>query len=59
MNCDNQSQNSEEALEAEIVKGIQSGQPTPMTPEDWDAIRREVRRRHEERDQTRPVSPRS
>lgn len=37
------------ALEAEILKGLQSGKPTPMTQEDWKAIRTEVRRRHAKR----------
>ena len=37
------------ALEAEILKGLQSGRPTPMTREDWKAIRQEVRRRHAKR----------
>ena len=36
-------------LEAEILKGLESGQSTPMTQEDWQAIRHEVRRRHTER----------
>ncbi len=36
-------------LEAEILKGLESGQSTPMTHEDWQAIRHEVRRRHAER----------
>jgi len=36
-------------LEAEILKGLESGQSTPMTQEDWQAIRHEVRRRHAER----------
>jgi antitoxin ParD1/3/4 len=34
------------ALEAEILKGLESGPSTPMTPEDWQAIRHEVRRRY-------------
>jgi antitoxin ParD1/3/4 len=37
------------ALEAEILKGLQSGKPTPMTRDDWEAIRQEVRRRHGKR----------
>ena len=36
-------------LEAEILKGLESGQSTPMTHEDWQAFRHEVRRRHAER----------
>ena len=34
------------ALEAEIIKGLESGESTPMTQEDWQEIRNEVRRRH-------------
>jgi antitoxin ParD1/3/4 len=37
------------ALEAKILQGLQSGKPTPMTREDWQAIRQEVRRRHGKR----------
>jgi antitoxin ParD1/3/4 len=36
-------------LEGEILKGLQSGKPTPMTREDWKAIRQEVRKRHAKR----------
>jgi len=35
-----------EALEAEVLKGLDSGPSTPMTLADWDAIREEVRNRH-------------
>jgi antitoxin ParD1/3/4 len=31
--------------EAEIIKGIESGPATPMTTQDWQDIRMEVRRR--------------
>ena len=41
-----QKQKAKEALEAEISKGLDSGDATPMTAEDWQAIRREVVRRH-------------
>ncbi|MGW8256088.1 MAG: type II toxin-antitoxin system ParD family antitoxin [Thermoguttaceae bacterium] len=37
------------ALEAEILKGLQSGKPTAMTREDWKAIRQEVHRRRAKR----------
>ena len=37
------------ALEAEILKGLQSGRPTPMTRKDWEAIRQEIHRRHAKR----------
>jgi antitoxin ParD1/3/4 len=33
------------ALESEILKGLDSGPSTPMTHEDWQDIRTEVRRR--------------
>jgi antitoxin ParD1/3/4 len=31
-------------LEADILKGLESGPSTPMTQEDWQSIRHEVRR---------------
>ena len=34
------------ALESEVLKGLQSGESTPMTSEDWRAIREETERRH-------------
>lgn len=36
-------------LEAEIAKGIDSGPAEPMTAEDWESIRAEVRGRIEAR----------
>jgi antitoxin ParD1/3/4 len=36
-------------LETEILKGLQSGKSTPMTADDWKAIRQEVRKRHAKR----------
>jgi hypothetical protein len=36
-------------LEAEILKGINSGKSTPMTPDDWNAIRQEIRKRRAKR----------
>jgi antitoxin ParD1/3/4 len=35
-----------QALESEVLKGLQSGASTPMTPEDWQDLREEVRRGH-------------
>lgn len=35
-----------QALETEILKGLQSGASTPMTSQDWEEIREEVRKRH-------------
>jgi hypothetical protein len=37
---------SRDYYEAEILKGLASGPSTPFTPEDWQAIRDEVLRRH-------------
>ncbi len=37
------------ALENEILKGLQSGDSTPMTDRDWQEIRGEVRKRHARR----------
>ncbi len=34
------------ALEGEILKGLRSGDSTPMTDQDWREIRAEVRKRH-------------
>ena len=41
----------EEALETEILQGLNSGPSTPMTAEDWQEIRREVRQRYAKRKQ--------
>jgi antitoxin ParD1/3/4 len=37
------------ALETEILKGLASGASTPMTADDWQAIRSELRRRYADR----------
>lgn len=37
------------ALEVEVLKGIQSGDASAMTDEDWRDIRSEVRSRHAQR----------
>ena len=39
------------APESEILKGLQSGDSTPMTDQDWREIRGEVRKRHARRNQ--------
>jgi antitoxin ParD1/3/4 len=36
-------------LEAEFLKGLESGPATPMTKQDWQDIRTEVRRRSAQR----------
>ena len=40
-----QKQAAEEILEQEILRGLGSGKPVPMTKDDWADIRREVKRR--------------
>lgn len=35
-----------ERLETEILKGLASGESIPMTAEDWDRLRAEIRSRH-------------
>lgn len=44
-----QKQQARTRLEAELLKGIESGPSEPMTAEDWDSIRAEVRGRVEAR----------
>lgn len=34
------------ALEAEVLKGLDSGESTPMTASDWEEIRSNLRSRH-------------
>jgi len=36
---------AQEKLEALLLEGIDSGPPTELTSQDWDDIRREVRKR--------------
>jgi antitoxin ParD1/3/4 len=38
-----------DALEKEILKGLQSGKSSPMTAKDWKTIRQEIRKRHAKR----------
>lgn len=40
------------ALEAEILKGLNSGDSTVMTDQDWRQIRNEVRQRHARRNES-------
>ncbi|ETW99552.1 MAG: addiction module antitoxin [Candidatus Entotheonella factor] len=44
-----QKERAREALEAEILKGLDSGEATPMTADDWRAIREEVQKRYAKR----------
>ncbi len=42
-------ENARAALESEILRGLQSGDSSPMTDQDWQEIRGEVRKRHARR----------
>jgi len=44
-----QKEKARAALEAEIVKGLGSGESTPMTDQDWRDIRDEIHNRHSKR----------
>ena len=44
-----QDQKARAQLEALLLEGLSSGEATPMTPEDWEDIRREVRQRAAQR----------
>ena len=46
-----QKEKARQALEEEILKGLESGKSTPMTAEDWAEIRAEVQHRHAQRKQ--------
>ncbi len=41
-----QSRKANSQIEAEILKGLCSGDPSAMTEEDWQAVQQEVRQRH-------------
>jgi antitoxin ParD1/3/4 len=40
---------AQQRLEALLTEGIQSGEPTEMTREDWEAVRREALKQFEAR----------
>ncbi len=44
-----QKDRAREALEAELLKGLDSGEVAPMTADDWQAIREEVQKRYAKR----------
>jgi len=44
-----QKQKAKETLESEILKGINSGDASPMTANDWKEIKSEVLKRHSSR----------
>ena len=46
-----QDRSRKQYLEPLILEGITSGEPTPMTSDDWDAIRQSVRKNHNDRTQ--------
>lgn len=46
---DDEKRKAQDKLEALLIEGIQSGQPTEMTRQDWDGIRREAVKQFEAR----------
>ena len=46
-----QKEKARAALEAEVLKGLNSGDSTPMTDQDWQQIRGEIRKRHADQNQ--------
>lgn len=46
-----QDRSRKQYLEPLILEGISSGDPTPMTNDDWNAIRQSVRNNHSDRTQ--------
>jgi antitoxin ParD1/3/4 len=46
-----QDRSRKQYLEPLILEGITSGAPTPMTSDDWNAIRQSVRNNHSDRTQ--------
>jgi len=44
-----QRERARDRLEAELIKGIESGFGEPITPEYWEKVREEGRRRFEQR----------
>ena len=44
-----QRQKAKAVIEAEVLKGVQSGPAAPMTAEDWQRIRDDVRERFQAR----------
>ena len=46
-----QDRSRKQYLEPLILEGITSGEPTPMTNDDWNAIRQSVRNNHSDRTQ--------
>ncbi len=44
-----QKERAREALEIEILKGLDSGEAMPMTADDWQVIREEVKKRYAKR----------
>lgn len=46
-----QKQKAKSVLEAEILKGLNSGESTSMTDDDWEDVRAQVRDRYKKRNQ--------
>lgn len=47
--CNDEKRKAQERLEALLLEGIQSSEPTEMTRQDWDDIRREGLKQFESR----------
>jgi len=45
---------AEARLESMLIQALESGEPTPMTKEDWNDVRKEVRRRAAQRKKGKP-----
>ena len=41
-----QKQRAREALEIEMIRGLESGPPVSFTEEDWEAMRERIRKNH-------------
>ena len=44
-----QRERARQVFEAEVLKGLHSGESEPMTPEDWAEIRAEVTKRYKKK----------
>jgi len=44
-----QQRKAREKIDGLLLEGVHSGPASPMTPQDWDEIRSEVRERHAKR----------
>jgi antitoxin ParD1/3/4 len=47
--CEDQERKQREEIDRKLLEALDAGSPTPMTAQDWDEIRREVRERADKR----------